>query len=105
MPTGNGVISIRTKSGLAVASSSGNYTVTATNAGSTTVLNSQVCPTGSAAVAEVTGVSGALQAVAGCRISNSIFTAILFPASVAGSKAASFTSPGLVILTDKQPWQ
>lgn len=91
--------------GFAVASSTGNYTVTATTAGTTTPVWSTVCPTGAAAVAEVTGVSGALQATAGCRIANSIMTAILFPASVAGSKAASFTTPGVVFLIDKQPWQ
>jgi hypothetical protein len=92
--------------GFAVASSSGNYTITATPAATpATVLASTVCPAGAAAVAEVTGVSGALQATAGCRIANSIMTAILFPASVAGSKAASFTTPAIAVLFDKQPWQ
>lgn len=94
--------------GFAVASSSGNYTITAADAGGSTVLASTVCPAGSAAVAEVSGVSGALQATAGCRITNSIMTAILFPASVAGSKAPStsaFTAPAIAVLIDKQPWQ
>ncbi|MBA3645765.1 MAG: DUF4397 domain-containing protein [Gemmatimonadaceae bacterium] len=91
--------------GFAVASSTGNYTVTATPAGATTPVWSAVCPAGAAAAAEVPGVSGALQATAGCRIASSVFTSILFPASVAGSKAATFAAPGVVFLIDKQPWQ
>ncbi len=91
--------------GFAVASATGNYTVTATPAGLTTPVWSAVCPAGAAAAAEVPGVSGALQATAGCRIANSIFTAILFPASVTGSQAAAAALPTVVFLIDKQPWQ
>lgn len=88
-----------------VASSSGNYVMSATAAGSAVVIASTVCPAGTAAVAEVPLVSGALQATAGCRIASSVLSAYLFPISVVGSKAASFTTRGIVFVVDKQPWQ
>jgi Domain of unknown function (DUF4397) len=85
-----------------VASSSGGWAVTATAAGAVTPLRSTLLmATGSAAVAEVTGVSGALAALPGSRIAGSIFTAVLFRASVSGSKAASFTTPGIVMVPDR----
>lgn len=87
----------------ATASSSSNYVVSATPAGAVTPVWSTVCPTGSAAVAEVSGVSGALAATAGCRVSGSVLSAILFPISTAGSKAPSFTTQAIVFLFDKQP--
>lgn len=85
----------------AVASATSGYTLTATNAGTTTPVWSALMNPGSAAVAEVTGVSGALSALPGSRIAGSIFTGILFPASTAGSKAASFASPGVVLMPDR----
>jgi hypothetical protein len=86
----------------------GSYTIAVTAAGSPTVIASAVCPAGSAAVPEVPGVSGAIQASAGCPIANSVFTSILLDPSVAGSKApqtAAFGAPALVTIVDKQPWQ
>jgi hypothetical protein len=75
--------------------------MTVTAAGTTTpVLASVVCPTGNAAVAEVPGVSGALAATAGCRISGSVLTGIFFGAGV---KTGLPTTPALVWLFDKQP--
>jgi hypothetical protein len=85
----------------AVASATSGYTVTATGAGTTTPVWSALMNPGSAAVAEVAGVSGALSALPGSRITGSIFTGILFPASTAGSKAASFTTPGLVLIPER----
>lgn len=90
-------------SNFATASSTGNYTVTAANTGTTTPVWSAVCPTGSAAVAEVPGVSGALSAIAGCRVTGTVLSAILFPISTAGSKAASFTTQGIAFLVDRVP--
>ena len=85
----------------ATASSSSGYTVTATAAGTTTPVWSALMNTGSAAVAEVTGVSGALSALPGSRITGSIFTGILFPISTPGSKAAPFAAPGVVLVPDR----
>jgi hypothetical protein len=86
----------------AVAGGSGNYAVTATDAGTATPVRSTLMPVGTAAVAEVPGVSPALSATAGSRVGG-VFTAYIFPASTAGSKAASFTTPGVVLQADKQP--
>ncbi len=86
---------------IALASSTQGHTVTATPAGATTPVWSAGFFPGIAAVAEVAGVSGALAALPGTRIAGSIFTGILFPASVAGSKAPSFTTPGVVVMADR----
>jgi hypothetical protein len=86
----------------AVVASPGNYAVTATDAGTATPVRSVLMPVGTAAVAEVSGVSPALAATAGSRIGG-VFTAYVFPASTAGSKAASFATPGVVLQADKQP--
>jgi hypothetical protein len=91
--------------GFAVAASGANYTITATAAGSPIVIASVVCPAGNPAVPEITGVSGAIQATAGCRISPSVLTSMLFAPSVAGSKAPSLPAYGLASVVDKQPWQ
>jgi hypothetical protein len=89
-------------SNFGLAAAGGNYAVTSTDAGSATPIQSVLMPVGSAAVAEVSGVSPALAATAGSRIGG-VFTAYIFPASTAGSKAASFTTPGIVLQADKQP--
>jgi uncharacterized protein DUF4397 len=86
----------------ALAGASGNYAVSSANTGTTTPVGSVLMPVGTAAVAEVSGVSPALAATAGSRIGG-VFTAYIFPASTAGSKAASFTTPGIVLQADKQP--
>jgi hypothetical protein len=85
-----------------LAGAAGNYAVTATDAGTVTPARSTLMPVGTAAVAEVSGVSPALSATAGSRIGG-VFTAYIFPASTAGSKAASFATPGVVLQADKQP--
>ena len=89
----------------AVAGAASNYTVVATTAGTTTVVATQLMPVGSAFVPEVPGASGALDPVAGSRISGSIFTSYIFPGAVAGSKAAtsSNTTPGMALAIDKNP--
>lgn len=87
---------------IAVAPAGSNYAVTAADAGTATPARSTVMPVGVAAVAEVPGVSPALAAVAGSRIGG-VFTAYIFPASTAGSQAASFANPGVVLQADKQP--
>ena len=86
---------------LAAASSSGNYAMTAAPAGQPTPVWSTLFVAGSSGVPEVTGVSGALQALPGARITGSIFTGILFPASTTGSKAASFTTPGILLVPER----
>jgi hypothetical protein len=85
-----------------LAPATSNYTVTAADAGTTTPVRSTVMPVGTAAVAEVPGVSAALAATAGSRVGG-VFTAYIFPASIAGSKAAAFPNPGVVLQADKQP--
>lgn len=87
--------------GFATALATSGYAVTATFKGATTPVWSALVPIGSAAVPEVTGVSGALSALPGSRITGSVFSAILFPASTAGSKAATFATPGVVIMADR----
>jgi hypothetical protein len=83
----------------------GSYKITATAAGSPTIIASVVCPAGTPAVPEVTGVSGAIQASAGCSIANSVLTSMLFSPSVAGSKAPNLPANGLATIVDRQPWQ
>jgi hypothetical protein len=85
---------------LAVAGS--NYAVSAADVGTTTPARSTLMPVGTAAVAEVPGVSAALSPTAGSRVGG-VFTAYIFPASTTGSKAASFATPGVVLQADKQP--
>jgi hypothetical protein len=89
-------------SNFAVAASPDNYVVSSTDAGTVTPARSTLMPLGSAGVAEVPGVSAALAPTAGSRIGG-VFTAYIFPASTAGSKAASFAAPGVVLQADKQP--
>jgi hypothetical protein len=85
-----------------VAVAGANYAITAADAGTATPARSILMPVGNAAVAEVPGSTPALAAIAGSRIGG-VFTAYIFPASTAGSKAASFANPGVVLQTDKQP--
>ncbi|MDB4874871.1 MAG: hypothetical protein JWM41_1317 [Gemmatimonadetes bacterium] len=70
------------------------------SSGSTTfpAMIDAVAPAGLAAdrVNNLTAVGGSTQA-------GSVFTAFLFPRSVAGSAAANFTTPGVVYMVDKQP--
>jgi hypothetical protein len=87
----------------AAASSSG-YTVVATAAGTTTVVATSLMPAGVPYSPPVTGGSGALDATAGSTTPGSVFTAYIFPPSVAGSKApAAFTTPGIGLAIDRNP--
>ena len=55
-----------------------------------------LAPAGSAGTTAIDPVAGSTQA-------GSVMTAIAFPASVSGSKAASFAAPGIVFFLDRQP--
>ncbi len=57
---------------------------------------------GTAAPAGVAGTPTA-DPIAGATVGGSVLTAIAFPASVAGSPAASFATPGIVWYSDRQP--
>lgn len=57
---------------------------------------------GAAAPAGVAGTSAA-DPIAGATVGGSVLTAIAFPASVAGSPAAVFATPGIVWFSDRQP--
>jgi hypothetical protein len=85
-----------------LAAANSNYAVSAADAGTTTPVSSVVMPVGSAAVAEVPGVSAALAPTAGSRVGG-VFTAYIFPISTPGSKATQFATPGIVLQADKQP--
>jgi hypothetical protein len=69
----------------------------------------QVAATGTttslAAGAAPAGVAGTTSAdpIAGSTVAGSVLTAVAFPASVAGSPAASFATPGIVWYSDRQP--
>lgn len=65
-------------------------------AGSTTALAAANAPAG------VAGTTSA-NPIAGATIAGSVLTAIAFPASVTGSRAASFTTPGVAYFLDKAP--
>jgi hypothetical protein len=87
----------------AVAGAASGYSVVVTTAGTATVVANTLMPVGAAAVPAVPGVSGALDPVAGSRITGSVFTGYIFPASVAGSKAAVFANPGVGLTIDRNP--
>jgi hypothetical protein len=87
----------------AVAAAGSGYTVVVTTAGTTTVVASALMPAGAAAVAAVPGGAGALAPLAGSLISGSVFSAYIFPPSVAGSKAAAFAAAGVGLTIDKNP--
>jgi hypothetical protein len=86
-----------------IAGATSGYTVVATAAGTTTVVATALMSAGTPFQAEVPGVSGALDPVAGSRISGSVFSAFVFPPSVAGSKAPTFNSPGINLAIDRNP--
>ena len=44
-----------------------------------------------------------LTAVGGVTQAGSVLTAFVFPRSVAGSKATSFTTPGILFIVDRNP--
>jgi hypothetical protein len=59
-----------------------------------TVTNPSGCPTGQYAD---------IEALPGTKVSGSAVTGIVFPPSVAGSKAAQFTTAGMAFMWDKRP--
>src|SRR5262249_20777406 len=59
-----------------------------------------VIMTGTAPVGEPT--KGGLDPVPGSSIAGSVFTVYLFPSSVAGSRAAAFSTPGITVVPDVQ---
>ena len=89
----------------AIAGAASGYSVVVTTAGTATVVANVLMPVGAALVQAVPGVSGQLDPVAGSRISGSVFTAYIFPAAVAGSKAAlpGNATPGVGLTIDKNP--
>lgn len=70
----------------------------ATNAGTTTVVAELTAPTGLPAEP-----INNLEPVGGTGMPGSVLTAFFMPRSVAGSKAASFTTPNFVYTIDKHP--
>jgi hypothetical protein len=69
---------------------------TATGTATPLVVANTAGPTGQAAI-------GTTSAIAGVRQSGSVLTIVVLPPSVAGSMAASFTTPGFVFLNDRRP--
>jgi hypothetical protein len=61
--------------------------------------------TASASLASTAGVAGtvAVDPIGGHGVAGTQFTAFLFPRSTAGSAATNFTTPGLVMVVDRQP--
>jgi hypothetical protein len=104
-PVITGLASLATSAYLtpAVAGGTDGYTVVVTDAGTTTVAATILMPAGAPFVAAVPGGAGALDPLAGSRISGSIFTAYIFPPSVAGSKAPVFANRGVSLTIDKNP--
>jgi hypothetical protein len=88
---------------VATASTGNGYTAIVTDAGAASVVARLRLPPGAAFVAAVPGTSAALDPIAGSRISGSVFTAYIFPPSVAGSKAAAFATPGIGLTIDRNP--
>lgn len=84
------------------------FATAGTAVGSTTPLFTVAAPVGVLGnpFAPAAGGIPAVQPVdpiSGGTVPGSVMTAIAFPASVAGSPAASFTTPGVVYFLDKQP--
>ncbi len=80
----------------------GAFAAQVTATGSTTAVAAALAPAGLAAVT-ASGTTPAADPTAGSTQAGSVMTAIAFPATVAGSRAASFTTPGVVFFSDKQP--
>lgn len=84
-----------------VTRAAGNTAARATDAGSTTVNASIAGPKATAAPS--TSPASTVFPAGGVDAAGSAFSVIYFPRSVAGSKAANFTTPGLVFYLDKHP--
>lgn len=88
---------------IATTATGNGYTAVVTDAGTTNVVARNRMPPGAPFVAAVPGGAGALDPIAGSRISGSIFSSYIFPPSVAGSKAAVFAAAGVSFAIDKNP--
>lgn len=74
----------------------GAFAARVTAAGSTTAVISSAAPAGTAGTTSVDPVGGA-------SIAGSVITAIAFPASVTGSRAAASAAPTVLYFIDRQP--
>ena len=74
----------------------GAFAIRATAAGSTTAVASGAAQAGTAGTTSADPIGGAT-------VAGTVFTAMVFPASVTGSKAAASASPSVVYVVDKQP--
>lgn len=74
----------------------GAFAVRATAAGSTTAMMSAAAPAGVAG-------SASADPIAGATVAGSVLTALVFPASVPGSRAVASANPSVVFITDRQP--
>lgn len=72
------------------------FAVRVTAAGSTTPLISAAAPAGVAGTSTVNPIGGAT-------IPGTVITAVAFPASVAGSRAAAAANPSVLFFVDRQP--
>jgi hypothetical protein len=74
----------------------GAFAIRATAAGSTTAIASTAAPAGTAGTTAADPIPGAT-------VAGTVYTAMVFPASVTGSKAAASAAPSVVYVVDKQP--
>lgn len=80
-----------------VTAAPGAFAIRATAAGDqATILASGAAPSGTAGTTTADPIGGAT-------VAGTVMTAMVFPASVAGSKAAASTTPSVVFVVDKQP--
>lgn len=80
-----------------VTAAPGAFAIRATASGdAANILASTAAPSGTAGTTSADPIGGAT-------VAGSVITAMVFPASVAGSKAASATTPSVVYVVDKQP--
>lgn len=90
------------------AAAAATFATAGTAPGSTTALFTTAAPAGVLGNPFAPAANGipavpAVDPISGGRVPGSVMTAVAFPATVTGSRAASFTTPGLVYFLDKQP--
>lgn len=80
-----------------VTAAPGAFAIRATAAGNAATIH--------ASAAMTAGTAGTTSAdpIGGATVAGTVITAMVFPASVAGSKAAASTAPSVVYVVDKQP--
>lgn len=98
LPAGFSSIAYGSSTGYALIST-GTVTFQAKNAASANVGSASTAPAGAAPV------STSQSATAGYSIGGSLLSAFIFPATVTGSIAKSFTTPGVVWINDNYPQQ